>query len=325
MKLMTRAEIASKLKKLNKCLILTHVNPDGDTIGSALALSDTLRKMGKAVSVYASNPVPRAFDFLDGFSEIRSVDENEVSKAVNDGYSIIFVDFAEPNRAGLTQIREDADVIVIDHHPTTPNPNYSTIIETEISSTAELIYNIIITGNMPLGIQAGNAIMAGILTDTGSFHYTNVTFQTLKVASELLEMGVSISYVSEMIYERATLANRKLLGIAMNRLTKSIDLPIAHTFISNSDIETHTASKPDLDFIIDEVRKLSSCQLYILGKEYSKGEYRISMRGRGDIDLNAIAKTFGGGGHRNASGMTLKGTWEEVIDRVLTKARMEFN
>jgi len=325
MKLMTRNEISKKLRVQNEFLILTHINPDGDTIGSALALYSSLTGMGKSVSVYANKPVPQIFDFLDGFEDIKSVNEFDNSKITREGCSVVLVDFAEPERGGIKELSQDEDVIVIDHHPITPNPNYSSIIETDISSAAELVYNIIKSGDMPMNRAIGNAIMTGIITDTGSFHYPNTAPQTLKVSSELLDIGVNISYVSEMIYERSTLANRKLLGLAMERLTKDNQSKISHTYISNSDIKRFNANKPDLDFIIDEARKLAGCKLYILGKEYEQGQFRISMRSRGNINVKSIAQTFGGGGHKNAAGMTIKGSWTDVLERVLRKARMEFD
>jgi bifunctional oligoribonuclease and PAP phosphatase NrnA len=325
MKLMTRNEIAKKLRVQNEFLILTHINPDGDTIGSALALYSSLTGMGKCVSVYANKPVPQIFDFLDGFEDIKSVSEFDNSKVTREGCSVVLVDFAEPERGGIKEMSQNEDVIVIDHHPITPNLNYSSIIETDISSAAELVYNIIKSGDMPMNRAIGNAIMTGIITDTGSFRYPNTTSQTLKVTSKLLDIGVNISYVSEMIYERSTLANRKLLGLAMERLTKDNQSKISHTYISNSDIKRFNANKPDLDFIIDEARKLAGCKLYILGKEYEQGQFRISMRSRENVNVKSIAQTFGGGGHKNAAGMTIKGSWTDVLERVLRKVRMEFD
>ncbi len=310
--MMTRQQIAEELLKNNKYIILTHKNPDGDTVGSALSLAESLKLSGRKAFVFGSRPIPKSFDFLSGFDEIMNTEETEVRCYIGEGYTPIFVDFAHFERSGLDSFPDNAKVIVIDHHRINANPNYSAVIEPETASASELVYQILKLAKLPITVSTGNAVMTGLLTDSGSFHYPNVTKETFEIAYELVELGVDISYVSEMVYERATIANRKLLGVALSRMKVSENGMFVSTRIENVDIVKMGANKTDLDFIIDEVRKLAGMEVYILGKEYQPGEFRISMRGRGKIALNEFAKKFGGGGHINAAGLTLEGTWEEI-------------
>ena len=320
---MTRTQVANELRNNSKFLILTHVNPDGDTIGSALALSSSLKLAGKETIVCGIKPIPHVFDFLPKFSEIINTTDEFVNSKIKEEFTIIFVDFNHLSRAGLSSIPDSSNVIIIDHHPGETYPTNKSIIETETASNAEIIYHILKVGNFPITVGIGNAIMAGILTDTGSFHYPNVTNETMKTTTELIELGVNISYVSEMVYERATLANRKLLGVAMSRLKLSKDKIFSNTYILHQDIIKHNAKKNDLDFIIDEVRKLAGIEVYIFGKEYTPGEFRVSMRGRGKIDIRKVANSFDGGGHRNAAGFTFKGSWDDIIKLVEDKLMIE--
>ncbi|MEZ4812303.1 MAG: bifunctional oligoribonuclease/PAP phosphatase NrnA [Caldisericia bacterium] len=310
--MMTRLQIANELKNNNKYIILTHENPDGDTIGSALSLAESLKLSGREAFVFGLRPIPKSFDFLSGFDEIMNTEETEVRCYIGEGYTPIFVDFAHFERSGLDSFPDGAKIIAIDHHQVKIDPNHYAVIEPETASASELVYQILKLAKLPITASIGNAVMTGILTDSGSFHYPNVTKETFEIAYELVELGVDISYVSEMIYERASIANRRLLGIALSRMKVSENGKFVTTRIEHTDIEKTGANRTDLDFIIDEVRKLSGMEVYILGKEYKPGEFRISLRGRGKISLNKFAKKFGGGGHINAAGLTLHGTWEEI-------------
>jgi phosphoesterase RecJ-like protein len=181
--------------------------------------------------------------------------------------------------------------------------------DADASSTAELLFGLLEEAKMPIDEYVGEAIFTGILTDTGSFRFPNVTVNTMEVVTKLIKTGISTSKVSSMIYERMTLANRKLLGRTMERLSTVFDGKLALTAITWNDMTEFSAEMKDADFIVDEIRKLKGAEIYVFAKEYRPDQFRISMRARGSIDLSILAQKYGGGGHHDAAGFNTTGDW----------------
>lgn len=301
--------IAAELKKTKKVIILTHENPDGDAIGSALALSKAMQANGSKVVVFSPDNPPSSFDFLDGFNDIKIASDPEVIELVRKGYRIIVVDGSSPNRCGISNFPPGSDPIVIDHHPTIEDYGQMVFVDTTKSSTAENIFHILNTAGMQIGLTISECLFTGIITDTGSFKYPNATSETFEITAQLLKSGMSTAKVSSMIYERMSYANRKLLGRAMERLSVSFGGKFAITAVTWKDMNEFEAELRDTDFIIDEIRKLGGCEIYVFAKEYRPDQFRISMRGRGMFDLSQLALKYGGGGHHDAAGFNATGDW----------------
>lgn len=309
--------MSQELKGIKKALILTHENPDGDTLGSACALYAAITESGGEAIVCTTDDPQQYYDFLAGYDSIKRTSDELALRYVADGFRIIIVDAASPDRVGLTKLPENSDTLVIDHHPSREDYPVKACIEPHASATAELIYFLLVEAGFHISNNVMTGIFAGIVTDTGNFKYPNVTADTMKVVGKLIDYGLDISKYSSLIYERMPLSNRKLLGKTMERLTISLDGKLAMSAITWDDLVEFESKHKDTDFIIDEVRKLGGPEVYILGKEYKPDQFRISMRGRGKLDLSKIANKFGGGGHHDAAGFTAAGDWLYVKSALL--------
>jgi phosphoesterase RecJ-like protein len=307
-----------ELKQTKKALILTHENPDGDTLGSACALYEAITESGGEAQVCTTDQPQDYYDFLPGFDKIIQVNDQIAAQHVSNGFRLIIVDATSPERVGLTSLPVEAKTLVIDHHPAGSNDYLvQACIEPHASSTAELLYHLLTASGFAMTENVMSGIFAGIVTDTGNFKYPNVTADTMKVVGKLIDNGLNISKYSSLIYERMPLSNRKLLGKSMERLNVSLNGKLAISAITWDDMIEFEAKHKDTDFIIDELRKLNGPEVYILGKEFKPSQFRISMRGRGRIDLNKVANRFGGGGHHDASGFTTTGDWLFVKNALL--------
>ncbi len=196
------------MKKTKKAVILTHENPDGDAIGSALALSKAMQSNGSKVVVFSPDNPPSSFDFLEGFSDIRIANDPEVTGLVQEGYRIIVVDGSSPNRCGISNFTPGSDPMVIDHHPTMEDSVQIVFVDTTRSSTAENIFHILNAAGLQIGLTVSECLFTGIITDTGSFKYPNATSETFEITAELVKSGLSTAKVSSMSYERMSYANR---------------------------------------------------------------------------------------------------------------------
>lgn len=306
-----------ELKQTTKALILTHENPDGDTLGSACALHAAITESGGQAQVCTTDKPQEYYDFLSGFDKIFQVSDQIAAHYVSNGFRIVILDAASPERVGLTALPQDSKTLVIDHHPVRNDYPVQACIEPHASSTAELLYHLLSATGFEMTENVMSGIFTGIVTDTGNFKYPNVTADTMKVVGKLIDNGLNISKYSSLIYERMPLSNRKLLGKTMERLNVSLNGKLAVSAITWEDLLEFEAKHRDTDFIIDELRKLNGPEVYILGKEFKPSQFRISMRGRGRIDLNKVADRFGGGGHHDAAGFTTTGDWLFVKNALL--------
>lgn len=309
--------MSQELRQTKKALILTHENPDGDTLGSACALYAAITESGGQAQVCTTDTPQDYYDFLAGFDKILLSSDLVASEYASKGYCIIIVDATAPERVGLTLLPKDAKTLVIDHHPVRNDYPVKACIEPHASSTAELLYHLLTSAGFAMTENVMSGIFAGIVTDTGNFKYPNVTADTMKIVGKLIDNGLDISRYSSLIYERMPFSNRKLLGKTMERLTVSLEGKLAVSAITWDDLLEFEAKHRDTDFLIDELRKLNGPEVYILGKEFKPSQFRISMRGRGRIDLNKVADRFGGGGHHDAAGFTTTGDWIYVKNDLL--------
>jgi phosphoesterase RecJ-like protein len=267
--------------------------------------------------VFSPDEPPNHFDYLEGFSLIQRSSDGQIQELVSQGFRIIVVDSSSPIRSGISSFPEGSNPLVIDHHPSVEDHNQQILVDTKRSSTAELIFDLIGEAELELNNDCAEAIFTGIITDTGSFKYPNVTPKTWEIVSKLVKKGLDTSKVSSLIYERMTYANRKLLGRTLERLSLTIDNKVAITAITWKDMTDFDAVHRDTDFIIDEIRKLGGCEIYVLAKEFRPDQFKISMRGRGQVNLSELAQKFGGGGHHDASGFNITGDWLFVRSSLL--------
>ncbi len=295
--------------------IFSHANADGDTIGSALGLGLSLKKMGKTVIYIVPEPLPLKFNFLKDYEFI-----NKEKDSLRNAEVAVLLDAAGTSR--IDELEKELShfkiTVNIDHHPT--NGHFATYnyIESDAPSTTSILLKFFESEGFPIDENISNAFFAGLITDTGSFHYSNATKEAFDIGSKLVYYGARPGLIGRMIYEQETLACLKLLGVALTRLT--VTDQIAYSYLLRNDFIENNASDEDSEGIVDNIRKLKQGKIFVFFKEIN-GEYiKVSLRGKEEANVKQIAEKFGGGGHVLASGCTIKLPINEAISEVLKVA-----
>ena len=313
---------AKALEEAEDVVLVCHVNPDPDAIGSMLGLAGFLARRGKKVAAaWPNDPTdrPRWIDALPNREHL--VTPKQVPKEPG---VLVTLDAADANRLdGLVYLLERAPVsICIDHHRT--NPGFATInlIDPEASSTCELVYRL--TERMGGDLSADDAacLYAGLITDTGRFQYEAATPETLRVGAALREHDFDHARLAQALYEDSPFAYLKLLGTLLERAVLEEDLGLVWTWLTRKDLETFRVPIQDTDDLIDVIRSARETHVAATLKEQREGGFKVSLRSRGEVNVAAIAEKFGGGGHRLAAGYASPDDLEKTI-QALRKALAE--
>ncbi len=280
-------------------LIVSHKNPDGDSIGSEIALAMALMKLNKKVYIYNSDAPPERYSKFPKASLIKTEKKNFKEDVT------IFVDCAEINRVG--KIKENIDFskpsINIDHHIGNTKFGSVNLIKPDHSSTAEIIYQLI-KNEIPMDKEIATYLYIGILTDTGAFRYPNTTSHSLRVASELVAYGVIASQVSQFIWFTDPEARIKLLGDVLR--TMNLYDKISIMYVTKEMLEKHRAKEEDTEEFIDYGLSIKGIETAAIIKEREDGTLKVSLRSKNNVPVQELAAKYGGGGHRTASGFTVK-------------------
>jgi bifunctional oligoribonuclease and PAP phosphatase NrnA len=315
-------EILRVLREGSTFCLSGHQNPDGDVIGSELAMASFIRRLGKGKRVDIMNfgPVPKSVAFLPGAGDIRNVDR------VEGKYDALLVfECSGIDRMGniIDPKSQVVRTINIDHHLHNPNFGDINFVEPATSSTAELIFKIIERSGLPVTVDEAACLFTGVTTDTGWFRYSNTNVQTLQIASKLLATGLPIADLSERIYMSKTETALRLLSNVLSRMTLHFDKRLALLTLPESIFKELGAIPDDVEEIVNAGLQIESVQSSILLKEKA-GVVKASIRSKGDLDINRVARAFGGGGHKNASGCTVPGGLEEATQAVLAEYKKIF-
>lgn len=310
-------EISKEIKKANDIIILTHNNPDGDAIGSSLAVYIVLKLMGKNVEVVIPE-LPRLFKFLPYADEIRK----EGSKQIYD--LAISLDCATIKLLnGWSNYFEDAkERIVIDHHSV--NDMYGDVNYVDLSSPAcsQVLYSLFKYENIEITPEIGTCLMTGIITDTGGFQYSGVSKETFEIAANLLTSGVNISKIYKKVFSTHTIGNFKLRKMAMNRLELLEDGKVSFTYITKEDEKNINAEAGDYEGIVEEGRNIEGVEVSIFLHEL-ENEFKISTRSNEYVNVSDVCLMFGGGGHPKAAGATMTGTPEQIKEKLLKEIKLQ--
>ncbi len=308
--------IASFLQARDGFTILCHVSPDGDTLGSALALYAALQRMDKRAQVVCQDAVPAVYRFLPGADALRFPEQAERLP------NVICVDCAAKDRLGsaLKLLEAAEHSINIDHHLT--NDAYADdncIMDT--AATGEIIFDLLEMLNM-IDAAAATCLYTALMTDTGNFSYANTTPETLHKAAELLEDGADNAYINTCVYRMVPLRKTRLLALALEKLELYCDGKLGVIRISQQDMKKVGASSEDMEGIIDHVRDIDTVELAVVVRESSQpGTGKISMRSKNNADVSTIAVRMGGGGHMRAAGYTDHGSFEQICERAIEMSR----
>ncbi len=304
-------KIIEILKERDNFLIVSHKSPDGDTIGANFALTASLLKLGKDVVSFCDNNLPFEYQFLLD-DRIPFITETEL--ILNRKFEVmIMVDCSDSGRLSMFQeFRSNSEILInIDHHRTNDNFGNINLVYPNYSSTGEIVFEILKNGKFYVDKYIATAIYTAILTDTGSFRYSNTNPTTFKVASELLEYGINCWEIAEKVYENKPYKRILLLRDALNSLSLSDNKKVAIMTLHKNIMDKYDATGEDTDGFVNIGRSIAGVEISILIREEKNG-CKLSFRSRGNLDVAEIAKRLNGGGHKNAAGAFIEKTADEV-------------
>ena len=306
-----------KIKKLiesnDEFIILPHKSPDGDAIGSSVALKKALENNGKKGYIVLDDDIPLNLQFL----AVDKYSFKAFNQLKHESKVVITIDSSDVTRFnGRIDLLENRTVLNIDHHIT--NTKYGDVnYVKEASSVGELIYELLIEMDYSIDKAVANAIYVAISTDTGSFKYSNTTKNTFRIASELREK-LDFELINRELYQKVLLENVLLKNKILGTL-KVYKEKIGLVFLTNEMLSALALKEVDTDGIVEEVRNISGIQVAIFIKHENEDQYKVSFRSKLDFDVAALALEFNGGGHPKAAGCTMNGPLDRVIDLLVSK------
>jgi len=308
-------KIKELLKNAKTALIAVHIDPDGDAIGSMLALGMVLEQKGLTVTHYCADSVPKIYRFLPGVERIKR------ELLLEQRFDLAFVlDSSDISRPGdKIDLRHAAPVIVnIDHHP--DNTRFGDVnYVMNASSVAEEIYGIAHYLKAKIDKRIADCLYAALITDTGNFRYENTTAETFLIAADLIKAGVNTHEISTRIYDTKPYSSIKIRARAMKDVKFAADNHVAWVVATEAMMEEVGAKADDLIGLVDIVRSIEAVEVAILFRE-EKGKVKINFRSKDKINVGGIAKRFGGGGHVKAAGAAIEGEISSVVDMVIAEA-----
>ncbi len=311
-------EIVKAFKKHDDYLLSTHISPDGDGIGSELALGFGLKKLGKKVAIANSDPFPANYEFLpcNGILKNREEIKNTYGVAVS-------LECPSLNRVGKLKknFLKSGMIMNLDHHMSNDYFGDYNYVDEGAAAVGEQVFDILVGLGVKLDLNIATCLYTSLLTDTGSFSYSNTTRRTHEIVIELMKYGVNPSDVNQNVYEVSSLGKIKLLGKALNSLQVDDKYGIAWTVLTKEAFAKTGTTYSDSEGVINYARSIKGINVAISFTEISGGKVKISFRSKRDeVDVNKIALFFNGGGHKRASGALQEGTLKEVKESVLIKA-----
>jgi phosphoesterase RecJ-like protein len=297
-------KIADVVRENQKFLITSHVRPDGDSIGSTLALYHILKNMGKTVTIYNQDRTPDNYSFLPGSDRIE-----HVLPAVEDFDAVFILDCSELDRVGdvAPRIANIRRLINIDHHISNRHFCELVFIDENASSTSELVFRLAQKMKIDLNREAADNLYAGILTDTGGFRYSNTSEASLLAAAGVVAAGASPQWISENIYERNPLSKIKLLAQTLKTLEIEMDGRVGSLVVTQKTLADAGAVMELTEGFVDIPRTIEGVVVSVLYSEMNDQFFKISLRSKEKFNVAGIAERFGGGGHINAAACRYKG------------------
>lgn len=317
-------QIIRYLKNSNHILIATHTNPDGDAIGSLIAMGLCLDVLNKKTTLYNESPIPAVYRFLPAVNRV-------VRNIKNENYDLaVILDCGNLKRIGMavSAVRQIPITVNIDHHVTNTRFGHLQLIDTSACATAEIVYRLIKQMDVPLDKAIATSIYTGILTDTGSFRFSNTNRAAFSICQEMVGLGVDPYNIAQHVYGTYSLGRIKLLNLALDSIEISDNGKLSiMTLTQDMFHETHTQAE-DVDGLINYAKRIEDVKVAALiqenrnGKEKSKNfnRFDVSLRSDGTVDVASIAASFGGGGHFIAAGFSIETTLSDITSQMLKLA-----
>jgi bifunctional oligoribonuclease and PAP phosphatase NrnA len=323
--MMDEAQIAALLDCFQQhphFIITSHARPDGDAVGSVLALAELLHQLGRTTDLILSDPVPTIYRTLPGVERIRhaaALDSAATLDAAAAPVLILECDCIE--RTGLSGLKERL-LLNIDHHAS--GRTYAAInwIDPEACAVAAMIYRLAVAApTAHITPSMATCLYTAIVSDTGTFTFPGTTSETFALAHDLTLKGANPALVARDIYFSTPLSKTRLLGAALSNLQYSDSL--AWTWVTNQDLALFSADAEDCEGVINHLIAIDGAEAAAFLRETPDGQFRLSIRSKGKINVASVAEALGGGGHRNASGCTLNGPLTHAVECVLTQLRTQ--
>lgn len=289
---------------------MTHVFPDGDAIGSLFALGRGLRSRGKKVEIFIGKDrtVPSIYRFL--------IDESLLAQDNPSAKMAITLDCANRDRVWGKELLEEMDMVVnIDHHPDNTNFGDINLIEVNASAVAEIVYDLLESMDVGIDRDIAEAVYVGIVTDTGRFQYSNTTARSHRLAADLIDKGISSNEIFKHVFEQVSWQFLQLAALALDRIEVSCNDSYVYSFLTKDDFQKFDAKYDDAEEIINQLRALRGVRVACLAKQFDE-VFKVSLRSDGKIDVGAIARQFGGGGHQAASGFSFSGDLKDLTTKL---------
>ncbi len=299
-------------QNVDNILIGSHINPDGDAIGSMLALGEALENLGKNVTMFSQDSVPENLKFLAGSSKITS----DIPKQIFD--AVVLVDVASPDRVGKAFVEAvgSAKLLLVDHHQIKAPANSICCLDESAASAGEVAYRLLKFMNISVSKTIAEAIYCTIVVDTGYFRYSSTNEHVFNLAAELTKQGVDPWYIAKNLEESYSVMRFKLLGMALDSIEVLANGEFATMVVSQEMIKKSGAKLEDSEEFANIPRSIASVQVSALFREMENNKVRISLRAKENVDVAKIAAHFGGGGHQVAAGCTIEGTLTEAKEKI---------
>lgn len=311
---MSKKKIIDAIHQYHSFLITSHINPDGDAIGSELALGYALKQMGKEVLICNQDKVPGDYRFLPGIEAVKLADEVK-----NHFETLIVLDCGHFDRVEAFTLEDFRLIINIDHHATNNAFGDINWYRPKASSTSELVFELI--SGLPVEVtpEIATCIYTGLLTDTGCFRYNNTSAKSFKMAAQLVRYGAKPAHIAKAVYENISWARMCLLGESLKTLELYNSGAIACMYVSQDMLRESGAQVADTEDFVNYPRGLKNTKVALFFREIEPDFYKVSLRSKVAIDVALLAEKFGGGGHFNAAGCRVRGELKQVKQQVVNE------
>jgi bifunctional oligoribonuclease and PAP phosphatase NrnA len=315
------AVLLETFRSTSHFLITSHARPDGDAIGSVLALAEILDQLGCEADIVLADPVPFIYRNLPGVDRIRIAASagNGNKPTGDDNTAVIILECDSIERTGLQGL-QGRRLINIDHHASGRHFASVNWIDENACAVAELIHRLAIAAKVNITPSMATCLYTAILSDTGSFTYSSTNAKTFAMAHSLAMHGASPGQIASEVYYSNPASKIRLLGAALSNM--QCDGPVAWTWVTSADMAFTGADAEDCEGVVSYLIGIAGVELAVFLRELdSTGQFRLSIRSKGKVDVAQIAESFGGGGHRSASGCTLDGPLSSATERILAQLR----
>ena len=304
-------------------VLVSHIRPDCDALGSELGMAEILRSVGKMVRIINAHRTPAALQFLDPASNIEVLEDDVQAEDISADCIMVLDTSAWGQLGDMGDVIRSsrADKIVIDHHVGEDDLGATMYKDYQAEATGHLVVQAADALGVPLTRSMSVALFAAIATDTGWFRFGSVTSETYRVIARLIDAGVVPSEVYGDLYERDTLGRIRLRGLILSRTTAELGGTLMHTYVKKEDFSLMGAEPNDTEDAINLTLAVKGAEAAVIFVGQIRGGFKLSFRSRCGMDCNEVAQQFGGGGHKAAAGAFVEGTLDDVQDRVLTVVR----